>query len=185
MHKLDNSNQLIEIISSKAEDFSEYEIYFSLHQTQFGELLVASTRIGICFISFLSSGQEPLAALKDEFNQSVFRSGYNDLHQCIVNIFKDPKSHISPLKLHVIGSPFQLKVWKSLLEVPYGTTISYQDLAKKIGQPKASRAVGNAVAQNKIALLIPCHRVIKSDGMPGNYRWGKALKEKLLKWEKG
>ena len=89
----------------------------------------------------------------------------------------------SPLHLHLHGTNFQLKVWEALLNVPAGAATTYEGLAAQIGQPKASRAVGSAVGHNPIAVLIPCHRVIRKLGEFGNYRYGSARKMALLGWE--
>ena len=82
------------------------------------------------------------------------------------------------------GSSFRIKVWKTLIEIPIGKLISYEDLTKLSLQDKAVRAVATAVANNPVALLIPCHRIVRKNGNIGNYRWGSDLKEKLINWEK-
>ncbi|MGB0867936.1 MAG: methylated-DNA--[protein]-cysteine S-methyltransferase, partial [Granulosicoccaceae bacterium] len=89
------------------------------------------------------------------------------------------------LRLLLAGSPFQIQVWRALLRVPEGVSCSYSDLAKAIHKPKASRAVGTAVGANPLALLIPCHRVIRNDTGLGGYRWGLARKLALQAWEMG
>lgn len=87
-------------------------------------------------------------------------------------------------KLDLEGTPFQQRVWAALLEVPFGSTVSYSELAQRIGMPRAVRAVASAVARNKVAVLVPCHRVVHKDGSAGNYRWGSTLKQELIKWER-
>ncbi len=120
------------------------------------------------------------------------QSGYNDesqtiIAQCIARLQEyfagNRKSFDLPLNPE--GTPFQQKVWKALTEVPYGQTICYKELAIKIGQPGASRAVGNANGKNPICLLIPCHRVIRGNGTLGGYAYGTETKSFLLKLEKG
>lgn len=86
--------------------------------------------------------------------------------------------------LQVSGTSFQCDVWRALLQIPYGSTVTYSELAKNLGRPKAVRALANAVGANSIAWLIPCHRVIRSDGSLGGYRWGMARKQAMLAWEK-
>lgn len=81
------------------------------------------------------------------------------------------------------GTPFQQKVWQEITKIPKGQTRTYQQIANQIGRPKAVRAVANAIAANRIFYHIPCHRVIRSNGQIGEYRWGKDLKEKILRWE--
>jgi AraC family transcriptional regulator of adaptative response/methylated-DNA-[protein]-cysteine methyltransferase len=83
------------------------------------------------------------------------------------------------------GTEFQLKIWEALIEIPAKTTTTYADIAEKVGKPKAVRAVGTAVGANPIAYLIPCHRVIRTDGTLGGYRWGLDVKKKMLAFEKG
>ena len=83
------------------------------------------------------------------------------------------------------GTPFQLKVWQAAQAIPAGVTVTYQDIAQRIGHAHAYRAVGSALGNNKLAYLIPCHRVIKKEGEIGNYRWGREVKEGLLGWIKG
>jgi AraC family transcriptional regulator of adaptative response/methylated-DNA-[protein]-cysteine methyltransferase len=85
--------------------------------------------------------------------------------------------------LHVQGTPFQLKVWQALVRIPEGRLVSYQALARAVGSPGAARAVGGAVGANSIAVLIPCHRVIREAGDPGGYRWDLARKQALIAWE--
>jgi AraC family transcriptional regulator of adaptative response/methylated-DNA-[protein]-cysteine methyltransferase len=92
-------------------------------------------------------------------------------------------SRRAPLPLVLSGTNFQIRVWEALLRIPPGHVLSYEDVAQRIGQPTASRAVGNAVAKNPISYIIPCHRVIQSVGVTGNYRWGPARKKAMLGWE--
>ena len=77
-----------------------------------------------------------------------------------------------------------MKVWNELRKIPFGTTVSYQEVAQRIGEPKAVRAVASAIAENPVAMLIPCHRVIHADGTIGEYHWGRDLKKKLIAWER-
>ena len=86
-------------------------------------------------------------------------------------------------QIHMEGTDFQLDVWRALLEIPMGETRTYADIAREVGRPKAFRAVGTAVGQNPIAYLIPCHRVIRTDGGLGGYHWGIEVKEKMLQFE--
>ena len=90
---------------------------------------------------------------------------------------------MSEIKLYLKGTPFQLKVWETLLKVPVGKLTTYGAIAERIGQPSASRAVGTAIGSNPIAFLIPCHRVIQSSGVLGGYRWGTTRKTAIIGWE--
>lgn len=101
-----------------------------------------------------------------------------DITDKVLNIINNQNNLEVPM--YLFGTPFQKEVWKELQNIPSGTTCVYQDIANKIGKPKAVRAVANAIGANPIAILVPCHRVIRSDGNLGGYRWGKELKKKLL-----
>lgn len=182
-----NAIVCIEMVEMRPEEKGTdkpLNIVYSTHPTPFGNLLIASTVIGICYVSFLDTENSALSILEDEFNLITLRSENKALHQSVADIFQHRPPRIPTLKLHVSGSKFQINVWKALIELPIGRTVTYKDIALKIGQPKACRAVGNAIARNKIAFLIPCHRVTQANGSIGNYRWGKNRKMKLISWEK-
>ena len=98
----------------------------------------------------------------------------------VQSMFEKQQSNIS---LDLCGTAFQLKVWKALQQIPFGKTISYSEVAHAIGQPTAIRAVASAIARNPIAVVIPCHRVVHSDGSTGQYHWGAKLKKRLIQWE--
>ena len=98
-------------------------------------------------------------------------------------IFQDNGTNLPQLKLHLKGTPFQLKVWEALLTIPKGQLSTYGALPKAIDKPKASRAVGTAIGKNPVAFLIPCHRVIQSSGTFGGYMWGPTRKAAIIGWE--
>ena len=100
-------------------------------------------------------------------------------------VFDQDWSCLRDIKLHLPASKFQIRVWKALLKIPMGRVTSYSDIAQHIGQPTASRAVGAAIANNPVAFLIPCHRVIMKNGTIGGYMWGTARKQAMLCWEIG
>ena len=100
-----------------------------------------------------------------------------------IDPFQHHSSASTPIKLHVSATNFQLQVWKALLNCPSGARVSYQDIAKAVGNDNASRAVGTAIGANPVAFLIPCHRVIRQSGALGGYRWGLDHKQALLSWE--
>ena len=108
----------------------------------------------------------------------------NPFHERIARIMDGEEKISVPVYLRPSGTEFQYLVWNALMEIPMGTTISYQDLAFNLGAPRSARAVGAAIGKNKIALLIPCHRVVRADGGTGGFRWGMDRKEALLKWER-
>ena len=100
-----------------------------------------------------------------------------------LNFFTGDWKDMRKLKLHLQGNPFQIKVWQALLRIPFGNISTYASIAEKIQSPKASRAVGTAIAKNPVAFLIPCHRVIRSSGIVGEYHWGSIRKNAILGWE--
>ena len=96
---------------------------------------------------------------------------------------KDGRLSSDEIVLHLYGTDFQIEVWKALLEIPFGKTSTYSDIAKAINNPRALRAVGTAIGRNPVAILVPCHRVLRSDGGIGGYYWGIEKKKILLEWE--
>ena len=105
------------------------------------------------------------------------------LQQEALKMFREDWSDLSRIKLHLKGTPFQIKVWNALLQIPSGALKSYAHIAGEIGDPNASRAVGTAIGSNPVAYLIPCHRVITSSGQPGGYHWGIDRKSAIIGWE--
>jgi AraC family transcriptional regulator of adaptative response/methylated-DNA-[protein]-cysteine methyltransferase len=161
-------------------------IEYGLHETPFGRALIGITERGICWLSFLSTESEPpieMEKMKSHWHNSVF-------HQNQVLTFSFIQKIFSPLekphqKLHVLvkGTNFQVKVWEALLRLPLGAVTTYQGIAQQIENPKALQAVGSAVGANHIAYLIPCHRVIRKDGILGEYRWESTRKKSIIGWE--
>ncbi len=158
-------------------------IAYSYHSSPFGLVIIASTAVGICYMAFINSEEEGLLGLKNHFPEAFLQAESRALHQDATQIFQKDWQDIQPIKLHLKGSPFQLKVWESLLKIPFGGLSNYGSLASQIGQANASRAVGTAIAANPVAFLIPCHRVIQSSGNLGGYRWGPTRKAAILGWE--
>ena len=160
-------------------------IAYGFHATPFGECLLASTDRGICFLAFVTGeGRDAaLKILKDEWRNANFIEDSTRTLPHIEAIFT-PKGKAT-VKLHVKGTNFQLKVWEALLRIPSGQVSSYEDLAATMGTSSAARAVGNALAHNPIAYLIPCHRVLRKVGDFGNYRYGSARKKAMLMREIG
>jgi AraC family transcriptional regulator of adaptative response/methylated-DNA-[protein]-cysteine methyltransferase len=161
-------------------------IEYGFHETPFGAALIGVTERGICWLSFMGSDDEPgieLEKMKQHWNNSVFHMDEKITGQLAATIFRgsiDPKK-----KLHVLvkGTNFQVKVWEALLKLPMGSVTTYQDIARSIDNPNALQAVGSAVGSNHIAYLIPCHRVIRKDGILGEYRWNAARKKSMIGWE--
>lgn len=158
------------------------QIKYFVYETMFGNILIASTHKGICYTAFTENKTETLLEVQTLFPKADFKEEESELHQHILPQFNYLENTIA-IKLHLKASPFQLKVWNALLQVGSGELTSYAGLAAKVNHPNASRAVGTAVAQNPIALIIPCHRVIKSTGEIGQYHWGTNRKHALIALE--
>jgi AraC family transcriptional regulator, regulatory protein of adaptative response / methylated-DNA-[protein]-cysteine methyltransferase len=158
------------------------EIKFAVGECSLGSILVAASEKGVCAISF---GDEPDALvrdLQDKFPRAQLIGGDADFEQLVakvVGFVEAPKIGLE-LPLDVRGTAFQHRVWAALREIPHGSTVSYAELARRIGEPKAVRAVAGACAANKIAVAIPCHRVVRDDGALSGYRWGVERKRVLL-----
>jgi len=158
-------------------------INYSYAQSPFGNLLVASTTKGICFLAFADDKKKAMEDLQKLFPQAQFNPILDLIQQQALNIFQDDWNKIRQIKLHLKGTPFQLKVWESLLKIPTGKLSSYGRIATGLKNPGAFRAVGSAVANNPVAFLIPCHRVIQSAGNLGEYHWGTDRKAAIIGWE--
>lgn len=162
------------------------DISYGFHETPFGEALIGVTDRGICWLSFLTSGdrKSELEQMKAHWFNSVHRQDQESTAPVITSIFLNRKNAILP-KLHVLvkGTNFQVKVWEALLRLPLGSVTTYQQIAESIGNPKAMQAVGSAVGSNHVAYLIPCHRVIRKDGVLGEYRWDAMRKKSIIGWE--
>ena len=162
------------------------EISCGFHSTPFGEAFLALTDRGICGFTFVLNNdrQKSLNDLKKKWKYANIIEDEAKTKQVIAQIFtREKNTKPAPLHLFLQGSNFQLKVWEALLSIPPGGAASYEAVAKYIGEPKAQRAVGNAVGSNPIAFIIPCHRVIRKIGEFGNYQSGKGRKMAILGWE--
>lgn len=161
----------------------ELSINYSFAESPFGEVLVASTSRGICHLAFADNREEALATLFARFPEATYTQTVDRIQQNALYIFTRDWKELSGIRLHLKGTPFQLKVWEALLRIPAGGLTTYSGIAHAIDNPKASRAVGSAVGDNPVAFLIPCHRVIKGNGESGNYHWGAARKSAMIGWE--
>jgi AraC family transcriptional regulator, regulatory protein of adaptative response / methylated-DNA-[protein]-cysteine methyltransferase len=165
-------------------------IQYLISECSLGKVLVASTRSGICFLCLSDSAERLLSYLKGEFPKAEISAAddqtrLRDWVNAILE-YLDGKARLGQadgLPVDVAATAFQLRVWRELQNIPYGTTCSYNDIAKRIGKPKAYRAVANACGSNRVSLVIPCHRVIRKNGDLGGYRWGIERKKKLLAME--
>ncbi|NEP80437.1 MAG: methylated-DNA--[protein]-cysteine S-methyltransferase [Okeania sp. SIO3B3] len=161
-------------------------IYYGLHDTPFGKSLIATTARGVCNLHFLDMVDEQTAEeiIRNSWsNAKVIRDQNATQSLCQMIFHSRNFENQKPLTLLVKGTNFQIQVWRALLRIPSGGVVTYQTIADTIERPTASRAVGNAVGKNPIGYLIPCHRVIRSSGEIGNYRWGMERKSAILSWE--
>ena len=161
----------------------QLRINYSFAESPFGNIIVASTAKGICHLAFADDEKEALQQLQSQFPKAEFRQVVDTIQQNTLFIFTQDWKNLSKIKLHLKGTPFQIKVWEALLKIPMGDVSTYSSLASGIGNPNASRAVGTAIGDNPVAFLIPCHRVIRSTGEFGNYHWGSTRKTAMLGWE--
>lgn len=158
-------------------------INYSIAETPFGEVLIASTPKGVCHISFIEDQTSAQPLLASLFPGAVFSNVHDTFQESALKVFGGNWQDLQQVKLHLKGTPFQLKVWEALLRIPFGLASTYATIAQSIAHPKAVRAVGTAVGANPIAYLIPCHRVIRSTGVIGDYHWGTTRKTAMLGWE--
>lgn len=161
-------------------------IQFSIVHSPLGRLLVAYTEHGVCSVKIGNDDRQLEQALRAEFPRAETRAAGPAIHEwatAIVASLDGATPDAVPIDAQ--GTAFQWRVWHALQRIPRGTTLSYSEVAKKIGQPAAARAVARACATNPVALVIPCHRVVREDGALGGYRWGIERKQALLEREAG
>ncbi len=180
------------IVTTEATTPGEYKnqgegitIHYGIHETLYGSCLIGATERGICALRFLDATEEQNAVigLQTEWSRATLVLDQDGTAALAHRIFEDAEPSSDPLPLLLNGSNFQLKVWEGLLRIPEGCLISYGDLAKRLSVPSATRAVANAVGANPIAFVIPCHRVLRSTGALGGYRWGVDRKLVILERE--
>ena len=161
------------------------DIRFAVGETSLGAILVAESDRGICAIAMGDDPEALVHELQDRFPKANLIGGDADFEARVaqvVGFVEAPQTGLD-LPLDIRGTAFQQRVWQALRDIPAGETVSYTDIAQRIGAPKSVRAVAQACAANKIAVAIPCHRVLRNDGDLSGYRWGVALKRALLKKE--
>lgn len=162
-------------------------IRFAVQKTPFGPAFVATTPRGICSFAFVDAcgvgGQ--LSALRTQWPLAELREDAQSSQAMVCTMFGEPghREPGLPILLHVSGTNFQVSVWKALLNIAPATVASYTQVAAAVDRPKAARAVGQAVGANPVALLIPCHRVIRESGELGGYHWGGTRKLAIQAWE--
>lgn len=158
-------------------------IRYQYADSLFGKLLIASTQKGICYMAFADDEAVAMNELTRLFPYAHYIDESDEYQAQALAVISGTGKDIGTVKLHLKATPFQLRVWELLLRIPQGQACSYGQLAHAIGQPGAARAVGTAVGDNPVAFLIPCHRVIRSSGIVGDYHWGSDRKMALLGWE--
>ncbi len=159
-------------------------INYSFADTPFGTVIIGSTEKGICHMTFADEGEEgAFERLKSSFPNATYRWQTDRNQQQALSVFSRDWSKPDKIRLHLKGTDFQLKVWNALLQIPSGGLATYSDLAMKAGHERAQRAVGTALGNNPVVFLIPCHRVIQSSGIIGNYRYGPVRKTAIIGWE--
>lgn len=165
-------------------------ISYAVLETPLGTMLIGATDRGICFAQFGESEQELLGRLRGEYARAHIAPMVEPYHAEFSRWVEAIRQYLTgerlklDLPLDIRGTAFQLRVWKYLQSIPYGEVQSYREVAAAIGHPTAARAVGSAIARNAVAIVIPCHRVIRESGELGGYRWGFARKRTLLDLER-
>lgn len=156
-------------------------IRYGIHPSPFGKCLIATTERGICHLSFVQTSEgDTVDALVADWKEAQMIEDARVTAPLVAPIFDLGGRGHETLRLHLRGTNFQIKVWEALLQIPFGSATTYEGIATRIGKPSALRAVGTAVGHNPIAVLIPCHRVLRKDGDFGNYHYGSARKKALL-----
>jgi len=161
-------------------------IRYGYFDSLFGRCLIAATTRGICALMFIGKDNDGarLRELAAQWPRAELVHDAQTTKALAYKIFDfDPPTGSTPLHLFVKGTNFQIKVWEALMAIPFGTVVSYQDIATTIGRPGATRAVGTAIGSNPIPYIIPCHRVIRKMGAFGNYGSGPARKKAMIGWE--
>jgi len=158
-------------------------IKYSFAESPFGRIVMASTQKGICYSAFVDGEGEGLQKLVEHFPNARLVMECDLIQDQALSIFNQDWTSLPNIKLHLKGTDFQIKVWETLLKIPMGQLVSYGSIAEHIQHPKASRAVGTAIGSNPVAFLIPCHRVIRSNGTFEGYMWGTTRKTAIIGWE--
>jgi AraC family transcriptional regulator of adaptative response/methylated-DNA-[protein]-cysteine methyltransferase len=160
-------------------------IHFAIGECSLGSILVAKSERGVCGVLIGNDPEALIRDLQDQFPKAELvgnESGYEQLVAKVVGLIEKPEVGLD-LPLDIRGTAFQRRVWNALQQIPVGSTATYAEIAKRIGMPKAVRAVAQACGANSIAVAIPCHRVVRSDGAASGYRWGLERKRALLERE--
>lgn len=184
-----SNDQFVTLVRMSDEDYQSggefLVIDYNYFSSPLGEVLLASTYKGLCYFGFSEDNNEALEDLEKRFPNATYRRKADLFQRRGLSIFQKEWTELPEVKLHIKASDFQWKVWTGLLQILPGDTLTYRELAERVGAPEAARAVGTAVGANPVALLIPCHRVVRADGAIGDYHWGATQKLSILSWEQG
>jgi AraC family transcriptional regulator, regulatory protein of adaptative response / methylated-DNA-[protein]-cysteine methyltransferase len=158
------------------------DVSYAFHESPFGQVLLATTSRGILALSFVddSNKELELGKLKKDWSEAKFIEEKVTSKRLIKRLFYEGGCQQEKLLLSIRGTNFQVKVWNALLNIPEGNIVSYQTIANSISKPKSVRAVASAIGANPVAYIIPCHRVLRSSGELGGYRWGMQRKQLML-----
>lgn len=167
------------------------DMVYGFHPSPFGEALLVATERGLAGLAFVDEDkaqtrEDTLTELMQRWPKARFVEAAEKTRPFARQIFNPAAwSTERPVRLVMIGTDFEVRVWETLLKIPMGRAVSYNDIARHLGQPTASRAVGSAVGRNPISFVVPCHRVLRGDGSLGGYHWGLTRKRALIGWETG
>ena len=167
------------------------EIAYGWHETPFGEAVLLATERGVAGLAFVNEDagegrREALGDMTRRWPAAHYVEAPERTAPHVASIFGAADQRPDqPVRLVLIGTDFEVRVWQTLLHVPMGRAVSYADIARHLGSPAASRAVGSAVGRNPISFVVPCHRVLRGDGSLGGYHWGLTRKRALIGWETG
>ena len=163
-------------------------IQYGFHDCPFGRALILITSEGLAGLAFADHGKEKsaLADMKSRWPEATYVENHQATASYAKRIFESESwKPDQPLRIVFIGSDFEIRVWETILRIPFGKASTYSDIASHIGKPKAARAVGSAVGKNPISFVVPCHRVLEKSGGLGGYHWGLTRKRAILGWEAG
>ena len=158
-------------------------ITHSIIYTPFGRMLIGSVDGGICFMGVMDEDDVCMGEMRARYPNAEFKRQTMPEHQNVRHFLMKDWKHVGKIRIYVRGTDFQMAVWQELLKIPVGKVSTYGEIARNIGRPRSLRPVGNAVGNNPVIYLIPCHRVICSSGKMGRFHWGVDLKLLLLNFE--
>lgn len=170
-------NGIINLYDPEASGIVE----FGFVDSPFGKCLAAFTSQGLCQFEFIDDSSEAVSNLRSRWSETWVR--HNSIFDGL-DFFHFLSNTHTPFPLCLHGTRFQVEVWKTLLGIPFGRTVTYSDVASRMGRPDSVRAVASAIAANPLAVVVPCHRVILSNGNHGRYHWGSERKKDIIDWER-